>query len=158
MTTPITTSPVVAAVGAAAVSAMSGPLADVVVLDGVDPAQAYSQRSLTIGGTWDPDVEQLTSAETVFVESAESGFGRLPLETTSVACIAYSGGGSSVLADHRASVNAILVGFRDALHALTDVGGSSAQARMTGQQWAQIIDGQGAGVMAMFTVEVRVLP
>lgn len=153
-----TASPVVAAVGDAAVSIVSGDLASLVVLDGVDPQQAYSALSLTVGGTWDPDVEQLTSSETVFVETVESGARRSLTEVTSVSCIAYSGGDPLTLADHRARVNAVLAAFRTALRGITAVDGASVRAQMTSQQWAQVIDGQGAGVMAMFTVVVSALP
>lgn len=154
----VTASPVVQVLGAAVEGAMVDALDEVAVFDGIDAQQGYAFRSVTIGGTWDPDVDQLTTQDAVLVETTESGAGRLLTETTSVSCIAYSGGEGLTLAEHRDRVNDILAAIRAAVRAITAVDGASARAQMGAQQWAQVKDTQGAGVMAMFSVAVAVLP
>lgn len=159
MTTPIATpSPVVTAIGEAVNAAMVGSLADVRVLDGVDPMQNFSSRSVTIGGTWDPDLSEFRADQTILTVTEESGAGRRVVETTAVECIAYAGSGSRDFAVHRASVNAILLAVGQALRAITMIDGSSAMVRISEQRWAQGADTQGALVMAMFTVTASLLP
>lgn len=159
MTLQLTALPVVQAITDAASAVMVGSLADVVVLGAADMAQVYEKASLTIGQTWNPETGEVSASDAIDVETMEAGLGRSVVETTRVACVAYSGSGDIDLPTHQAKVNAILTAFRDALRALTDVGAASANAQITGQQWAQIIDDtQGSGVLVAFDVVVAVLP
>lgn len=153
-----TASPVVAAINAAITSSMSGDLAAVVVLDGVDPQQSYAPRSVTIAGTWDPDLESFTAAETVSTSSEEFGAGRRVVETTTVECIAYSGSGSRDFGEHRDNVAAVMAAVGVALRSVIAVDGVSARLNVSSQQWIQGADGQGTFVMAMFTVTASLLP
>lgn len=153
-----TASPVVAAILSAVEAAMVGGLADVVVLDGVDPLQSYAARSVTVAGTWDPDLESFSVDETVSTEIVERGAARRVVETTSVECIAYSGSGSRDFAEHRASVAAVMAAVGAALRAVSVIDGVSAGLRVSSQQWVQGADGQGTFVMAMFTVTALLLP
>lgn len=137
---------------------MAGALADVVVLGASDMGQAYSASSLTIGGLWDPDTGQMSATDTVLVDTVESGAGRSVMETTRIACVVFAGSGDVDLVAHRAKANGILTALRDALRSLTDVGTSSARAEIASQQWAQIVDEQGSGVVVAFEVIVMVLP
>lgn len=156
--TAATASPVVLAIGDAITAAMSGSLADVVVLDGVDPMQAYAPRSVTVGGTWDPDLQSFVTDQTVSVVTEEVGAGRRVQESTAVQCIAYAGSGDRNFATHRASVAAILTAVGTALRSVRSVDGVSALVRVSDQQWAQGADDKGALVMAMFTVTAVLLP
>lgn len=158
MTTPLTASPVVQALHDAAAPLMVGELADVALLDANDLTQIYQSRSLTIGGAWDPDTGDVQVADAVSVESTESGAGRLRMDRTLVSCIAYAGSGSDDFTQHRADAGAVLSAFQTALYAITDIAGASARAQITGQQWAQVLDGNGAGVIVAFDVLVEVLP
>lgn len=159
MTTPIAPpSPVVTAIGQAVTAAMVDDLADVKVLDSIDPMQAYSARSVTIGGTWDPDLSEFRADQTILTVTEERGAGRRAVETTAVECIAYAGSGSRDFAVHRASVNAILLAVGQALRAITTIDGCSAMVRISEQRWAQGADDQGTLVMAMFTVTAVLLP
>jgi hypothetical protein len=150
--------PVVMAIGETAAATMVGALADVQVLDGVDPLQAYASKSLTIGGTWDPDLAAFTTEQVVSVEMSESGAGRRPVESVAVRCIAYAGSGDKNFALHRSSVMEILTAFGAALRALTVVDGVSARLWISDQQWAQGTDDKGSLVMAMFTASAVLLP
>lgn len=159
MTTPIATAdPVVAAVKTAITAAMAGDLAAVVVLDGVDPLQAYAARSVTIAGTWDPDLDTFSSDETVSTSTEETGLGRRTVETTTVECIAYSGSGSRDFAEHRSNVAAVLAAVGAAVRGVALVDGSSARLQVSSQRWIQGADAQGTFVMAMFAVVAVVLP
>ena len=153
-----TASPVVAAIMAAISAAMVGDLAGVVVLDGVDPQQSYAARSVTVAGTWDPDLESFVADETVSTETEERGAGRRVVETTTVECIAYSGSGSRDFAEHRANVAAVMAAVGAGLRSVISVDGASARLRVSSQQWVQGADGQGTFVMAMFTVSALLLP
>jgi hypothetical protein len=150
--------PVVNAIGVAATGAMAGPLADVKVLDGINPIQAYASRSLTIGGTWDPDLQSFTTEQVIDVASEESGAARRSTEIVAVRCIAYAGSGDSNFAVHRASVSAILSAFAAALQSITSIDGVAAMCRISDQQWAQGADDKGALAMCMFSVSARMLP
>jgi hypothetical protein len=153
-----TASPVVAAINTAVTAAMVGDLADVVVLDGVDPQQSYAPWSVTIAGTWDPDLESFSVDETVTTSTEERGAGRRVVETTTVECIAYSGSGSRDFNTHRTNVSAVMAAVGVALQSVIAVDGASARLRVSSQQWLQGVDGQGAFVMAMFTVTASLLP
>lgn len=155
---PVTASPVVAAIADAFSAAMVGALAGVPVLGAADIQQAYQQRSLTVGGSWDSDTGDVGTADAVTVETEETGAGRLLVEVTTVSCIAYAGTGDLDLAVHRASVNELMAAVRNAVRAITDVGGASARAQIASQQWAQVVDTNGAGVIVAFDVAARVLP
>lgn len=155
---PVTTSPVVSAVADAFSAAMVGSLAEVPVLGAAELQQAYQKRSLTVGGSWDSDTGDVGTADAVTVETEESGAGRLLIEVTTVSCIAYAGSGDVDLEAHRASVNEIMAAVRNAVRAITEVNGASARAQIASQQWAQVVDGNGAGVIVAFDVAVRVLP
>jgi len=150
-------SPVVAAIVAAAASAMTGPLDDVVVLDSIDPAQAYAARSLTIGGAFDEDLG-LNGVEAVLTSTSERGAGRRIEETTSVACVAYAGGGDLDLPGYRAQAGAIVTALRGALRQLTAVDGVPARAQLTDQAWLQMRTDNGDGVIVDLTVLVTSLP
>lgn len=153
----ILTAPTVTAVGTAIAGALTGPLADWTVLDGIDPAQAYLPKSLTIGGTWDPEVEQFTSQGTVTVETVERGAGRSLTEVTSIACLAYAGGGDEGFDVHRADLNAMLTAVRQGLRALAFIDGHNVMVSLSSQDWAQVLDASGSGAMVMFTVTVQAL-
>lgn len=157
----VVTSPVVQAVGDAIVGALVGPLADWQVLDSIDRQQAYASKSVMVGGTWDPDADEagaVTSNDTVITETTEVGAGRRLVETTSIQCLAYSGSGAPGFVEHRQAINAALSAIRTALHGLHAVDGASARAQMSAQQWTSVADDKGAGVMALFTITVTVLP
>jgi hypothetical protein len=154
----VITAPAVTAVTAAIRGALVGDLADWTVLDGIDAQQAYLTKSLTIGGRWDPDAEAFTSQETVRVESEAHGAGRRLIESTSIDCLAYSGGGNDDFEAHRGALNDALTAVRTALDDVGSVEGSFAAAALATQTWAQVLDPAGAGVMAMFTITVTVLP
>jgi hypothetical protein len=154
-----TAGPAVHLVGTATAAAMTDDLAEVAVLDGIDDQQAYAKQSVTIGGTWDPEVQALTADQVVTVETEELGGGRRIRETSSISCIAYSGSGDMPLADHRAVVANILTALRAAYRALHELpDGTPVRVQLAGQQWAHVTDEQGAGVMCMFTVVVVALP
>jgi hypothetical protein len=158
VTTPLTASPVVQALRDVALPLMVGSLDDVKVLDANDLTQIYATRSLTIGGAWDPDTGDVLVSEAISVESLESGAGRLATDRTIVSCIVYAGTGSEDFTTHRADAGAVLAAFREALRTVTDVAGASARAQITGQQWAQVLSEDGAGVIVAFDVLVEVLP
>lgn len=154
-----TAAPAVRVVGQTAADAMSGDLDDVVVLDGINDQQAYAAQSVTIAGTWDPEIESFTSNQTVTVLREQLGGGRRVREASAIACIAFSGGGGRDLADHRAAVEQILTALHAALRGISELeGGTPASARITDQQWAEVLDEQGGGVMCLFTVAVVALP
>lgn len=158
MTTPVVVSPVVQAIGTAIEGAMTGDLADVAVLDAVDPIQNYENRSVTIGGTWDPDTSEFVTDQTIATTVSESGASRHLTETTAVRCIAYTGASNDDFAAHRASVATILAAVRQALRSVTSIGGASARVQVADELWAQGADTNGTLVMAMFTVQaVRLL-
>lgn len=158
MTAPVTASPVVTTLRDAIAATLVGPLSDVALLDSGDLTQAYSTRSVTLPGSWDPDTEMLSSADAITAEAVESGAGRSMMETTIVSGVIYAGSGDVDLELHRASANAILTAIRDAVRSITDVGGSSAMARIVSQAWAQAVDENGSGVVLAFEVSVAVLP
>lgn len=149
--------PVVAAIVAAAATAMTGPLADVVVLDSIDPRQAFAQRSLTVGGGFDEE-GGITGFDAVLSLAAERGAGRRLVETTSVSCVAYAGGGDADLPGYRAAVGDILTALRAALRRLPDVDGAPARAQLGDQSWLQLRNEDGDGVIVSFTVLVTTLP
>jgi len=151
--------PAVAAIRDAIAGAMSGDLAGVVVLDAVDPsAQAYALRSVTVGGTWDPELQGFATDQAVLVESSEAGAARRSVETVAVQCIAYTGSGSRDFDAHRASVGAILGAISSALQGIQQVGTAGAMARISSQSWAQGADGEGTFVLASFTITAALLP
>lgn len=158
MTTPVTVSPVIVAVRDAIAAAMAGELADVTIVDSMAFAQVTARRSLTVAGTWDPDTGEVANVDAVTVDVTESGAGRRVTETTTIACVAYAGAGDYDLPARRAAVNEMLTAARGALWGLSSVDGAAARAELTTQQWAQIADGQGVGVVASFLVTVTVLP
>lgn len=158
MTSPLTAAPVVHAVGQVITAALTGDLEQVALLDGIDPQQAYATQSITLGGTWDPDLQTYSTSDVVLVETAEVGAGRRLVETTSIAGIVYSGGDGLDIDGHRVRVNQMLTAIRNSLRRLHDVDGSSAVARMPSQQWAQVVDDQGTGLIALITITVQVLP
>ena len=150
-------SPVVAAIVTAAAAEMTGPLADVAVLDSIDPAQAYAARSLTVGGAFDEDLG-ISGTEAVLTTTDERGAGRRVVETTSVACVAYAGGGDLDLPGYRAQASAIVTALRAALRRLTNVDGVPARAQLTDQSWLQLRTEDGDGVIVDLTVLVISLP
>lgn len=150
-------SPVVAALVEAATAAMTGPLDDVVVLDSIDPAQAFATRSLTIAGAFDEEVG-ISSVEAVLTATNERGAGRRVEEITSVSCVAYAGGGDLDLPGYRAQAGAIVTALRGALRRLTVVDGVPARAQLTDQSWLQMRTEQGDGVIVDLTVVVTSLP
>lgn len=150
-------SPVVAAIAAAAVAVMTGPLADVVVLDSIDPAQAFAQRSFTVGGGFDEE-GAITGFDAVLSLATERGGGRRVVETTSVSCVAYAGGGDDDLPGYRAAVGEILTALRAALRRLTAVDGVAASAQLGDQSWLQLRNEDGDGVIVTVTVLVTTLP
>lgn len=138
---------------------MVGGLAGVVVLDAVDPsAQAYAERSVTVGGTWDPELQGFATDGAVLVESSERGAGRRSSEMVGVQCIAYTGSGSHDFPTHRASVGAILAAISAAVRGIQQVDGAGALLRVGDQSWAQGADGKGTFVLASFTVAAMLLP
>ena len=153
MTGPVIVSPVVTAVADAISGAMTGDLADVKTLDAGNPLQQYAQRSVTVGGSWDPDEQAFVTDQTVITQVVESGAARRLAEVTSIRCIAYAGNGSDSLATLRASVGAILAAVRSAVRAITAIDGLGTRAQVAEEQWAQGSDDQGSLVMAMFTVQ-----
>lgn len=158
MTLPVTASPAVLAVSTAFSAAMVGALAEVAVLGADDLQQAFAGRSVTVGGSWNSDDGNLTTNDAVIVETAEVGAGRLLVETTTVSCVAFAGSGDVDLPTHRASVNEVMEAARTAVRGITTVDGASARAQITNQRWAQLVDGNGAGVVVAFDVPVTVLP
>lgn len=161
MSSPVVTSPVVQAVGEAITAALVGDLADWVVLDSIDPQQAFAPKSLMVGGTWDPDAGEageFTSNDAVTTETVETGAAGRLIETTTIQCLAYSGSGAGGFTEHRAAINVALSAIRTALRALTRVDGASARAQMPSQQWSSVADDGGTGAMALFTITVMVLP
>lgn len=151
--------PVVAAIRDVIAAAMVGDLARVVVLDAVDPSvQAYAEQSVTVGGTWDPELQGFATDGAVLVESSERGAGRHSVETVGVQCIAYTGSGSHDFASHRASVGAILAAISTAVRGVQQVNGVAAMLRVGDQSWAQGADGNGTFVLASFTVAASLLP
>lgn len=158
MSAPLVASPVVVAVAEAITAAMTGSLGDVKVLDAGDPLQQYTQRSVTVGGTWDPDEQAFVTDETVLTSVTESGAARHLTESTRIRCIAYAGSGDDDLGVLRASVGAILAAVRGAVRRITAVDGVGTRAQVAEESWAQGGDEQGSLVMAMFTVQaVRLL-
>jgi hypothetical protein len=153
VTGPVIVSPVVTAVTEAISSAMVGSLVDVKTLDAGDPLQQYAQRSVTVGGTWDPDAQAFVTDETISTQVVESGAARRMSEVTSIRCIAYAGAGGSTLPALRVSVGAILAAVRSAVRAITAIDGLAARAQVVEEQWAQGSDDQGSLVMALFTVQ-----
>jgi hypothetical protein len=128
------------------------------LLDGIDQEQGMAAKSLTVGGTWDPEINSLTTENSIQVQTTEHGAARRITEVTAVSCLAYSGDGVSGFSTHRGNVNAVVGAFRDQLRALTAVDGLPAMATISEQRWAQVLDQAGAGAMALFTVTVRVMP
>jgi hypothetical protein len=157
VTVPVTASPAVAALRAAIAAALVGPLAEVVLFDAGDLAQAYTTWSITLPGAWDPDTEMLSSADAITVEMSESGAARSMMETTTISGVIYAGTGDKDLELHRANAGAVLTAVRDAVRSITDVDGSAAMARVTSQTWAQAVNEDGAGVVLAFDVAVMVL-
>jgi hypothetical protein len=150
--------PVVAAIYAAVQGAMTGALADVVVLDAVDPSQqAYAARSVTLGGTWDPDLGGFATEQSVVIDSSERGARRRASETVAVQCIAYSGDGESDFPTHRANVGSVLVAVSTAVRSIHSVDGMGASVRVADQQWVQGSDTSGSFVMVTFTIAAAVL-
>lgn len=147
------TSPVVAAVGAAISASMVGDLAVVEVLDAAESRQGFAERSVTVGGTWDPDIAAVATDQQVQTQVAESGAARRRTEVTEVGCIAYSGDGSSDLATHRQRVAATLLAIRDALFGVTSVDGRACRVQVTDESWAQGADDRGWFVLTSFTVQ-----
>lgn len=158
MTVPVTVSPVVSTLFDAVGAVMVGDLDEVAVLGAIDLEQAYKARSVTVGGSWDSETGDVGTADAVVVETTEVGAGRLLVETTTVSCVAYAGSGDRDLPAHMASANEIMVAVRNAVRGITAVDGASARAQIGSQQWAQVADGNGAGVIVAFDVAVRVLP
>jgi hypothetical protein len=150
-------SPVVVALVDAATAVMTGPLDDVVVLDSIDPAQAFATRSLTIGGGWDEE-SGITGTDAVLVATTEVGAGRRTVEEHSVACVAYAGGGDLDLPGYRTAVGEVLAALRQALRRLTDVDGVAARAQLGEQGWLLLRGEEGDGVIVEFTVLVSTLP
>jgi hypothetical protein len=151
--------PAVAAIRAAIEGAMVGDLTGVAVLDAVDPSvQAFAERSVTVGGTWDPELQGFATDQAVLVESAERGASRRAVESVAVQCIAYAGSGERDFAAHRASVGAILAAISGALRSVQQVDGVAALLRIGDQAWAQGADANGTFVMASFTVAASLLP
>lgn len=160
MTTPVpVVHPAVDVIRGAIADAMAGDLADVQVLDAVDPSvQAYAKRSVTVGGTWDPELQGFATDQAVLVESSERGAGRRESETVAVQCIAYTGSGSRDFAAHRASVGAILAAISAAVREVRSVNSAAAMLRLGDQSWAQGADANGTFVMASFSVQASLLP
>lgn len=154
MSGPVVVSPVVTAVTAAISSAMVGGLTDVKVLDAGDPLQQYAQRSVTIGGSWDPDEQAFVTDGTIITQVVESGASRRMSEVTSIRCIAYAGSGVDGLSALRTSVGAILAAVRGAVRAIGSIDGLGSRAQVADEQWAQGTDEQGSLVMSMFTIAV----
>lgn len=151
--------PVVTSIWDAVTAAMVGPLAEVQVLDAVDPArQAYAARSVTVGGTWDPELQGFATDGAIVVEPSERGAARRPLEMVSVQGIAYSGSGDTDFNVHRQNVGAVLVAVSAAVRAIRYVDGVNASMRLGAQEWAQGMDANGAFVLASFTVVASLLP
>lgn len=154
-----TAAPAVRAIEQAATDAMVGDLADVAVLAGINDQQDYESRQVTIAGTWDSEIESFTSNQTVTVLREQLGGGRRVRETSSIACLAFSGDGDRDLPRHRAAVEEVLTALHAALRAVAQLeDGTPASAQITDQQWAEVIDEQGGGVMCLFTVTVVALP
>lgn len=153
-----TAHPAVSAVFQAISDAMTGALADVAVLDAVDPLQAYEERSVTVGGSWDPDRMAVATDQTITVTAEERGAARRVQETVTVQCIAYTGSGMSAFPAHRASVGAILTAVSAAVRAVRSVDGVPAMMRVADQSWAQGADDKGSFVMAPFAVVAVLLP
>lgn len=147
-------SDVVQAIGDAADAALTEDLADVEVLDAVDPVQAYAVKSFTIGGAWDPDEQAFVNDAVVAVTMTEVGAGRRRVETTTVECIAYSGDNTNDFPGHRTTVGRIVAAVGAQLRTVSEVAGRSARARIAAEQWAQGSDGKGTLVMALLTIEV----
>lgn len=154
----ISMSPAVQAVYDASATALAGLGGGWELLDGINQQQGLAARSLTVGGTWDPELNTLTTENAVLVQTTESGAARRVTETTSISCLLYASSGDLDFAVLRATANAALTAVRDQLRQVTAVDGLPAQARISEQRWAQVVDQAGAGAMALFTVEVRVLP
>lgn len=152
------TSPVVLAVGLAAETVLGDPPDQFVLLDGVSDQQQYAQRSLTVAGRWDPDLSAAVSSETVRTTPVESGAGRRMREDTTVVCLAYAGDGDPNPGPKRIVLARLLTDFGDALRNLHDIDGVSAIARLSDQQWTEVQDEQGVGVMVEFNVTVSTLP
>lgn len=156
-----TAPPAVLAVGTAVEAVLVGDLAGFQLFDGPSDQQAYAQRSVTIGGRWDPDFGEAgayTADQTVLVSRTEVGAGRRVREITTVTCMAYSGSGDPAMAPHRATVAAVLLAVAAVLRRLQFVDGVPVLARLGDQQWAQVLDAQGGGVMCQFDVVVDALP
>lgn len=154
----VSAAPTVQAVKDAAQATVTALADGWVLFDGLNPGQGLQAKSLTVGGTWDPEMNTLSTENVVQVQTTESGAARRVTEITAVSCLAYSGDGVSSFETHRANVNAALTALRDQLRAVTSVGGLPAMAQVTDQHWAQVFDDAGQGAMAMFTVTVRVMP
>lgn len=153
--TAVVTNPAVTAVKAA--FAASLPVGWV-LLDGIDPQQAFLPKSITVGGGWDSDQGALSSQNAVTTETEETGAARRLTEITDVTCNAYSGGGGTDFVPHRAAVNEALTAARTALSGIRAVDGLGARAILADQQWVQFLDDNGVGVMASFTARLWVLP
>lgn len=154
----VSASPTVQAIYAAAAAVLPTVGADWVLFDGIDQQQALQSKSLTVGGTWDPELSSLTTENSIQVRTTESGAARRVTEVTTISCLAYSGDGVSGFDVHRGNINAVLTALRDRLRTITAVGGLPAMAQVTDQNWAQVLDEAGTGAMALFTVTVRVMP
>lgn len=158
MTSPVTVSPVVAAVKDALTVALAASVPDVVVVEPFDLTASALAKSLTVAGVWNPDTGEMTSEGAVTVATEEVGYGRLLMETTTVACVVWVGSGVVDLPEHRAAANEVLTACRGALRDLAAVDGASARAQIVSQLWAQVVHEQGAGVVVTFEVSVAVLP
>lgn len=158
MTGPLVVSPVVVAVAGAIEGAMTGDLADVLTFGPVDDRQGYTNRSVTVGGRWDPDIQAVATDETISSTVVESGAARRQQETTDVQCVAYAGSGDDDIPGNQTAVGVILAAIRAALRSVTSVAGAATRAQLTDERWASGRDDQGSFVLASFTVRaVRLL-
>lgn len=153
-----TAAQVVAAVNEQVQACLTGDYATFQLFDGPSDQQAYAQRSVTVGGRWDPDMSALTGDETVVTAAEELGYARRRREITTVECIAYAGGGDLAMEPYRAVLAGLLAAISGRLRQLSDIDGVSTAAYISGEQWAHVLDDQGSGVMAMFTVTAATLP
>lgn len=134
------------------------PELGVEVLDSISDRQGFAERSLTVGGAWDPDAEAWTSDQTVTTTVETRGAGRTVTETTTVSCIAFCGSGGLDYRAQREQVQQSLMALDAALRAVHDLGGIAVQVQIDSQQWAYVQDGQGGGVMCLFNVTALALP
>lgn len=158
MSAPVVASPVVQAIGAAFSAALVGDLDGFEVLDAAEARQGFAERSVTVGGVWDPDISAVATDQTVQTQVTESGAARHRTETTQVGCIVYSGDGSSDLATHRANVGAALSALRGAVSGIVSIDGRACRVQVVDESWAQGADERGWFVLTSVTVQaVRLL-